>query len=151
MSRVSEMKSFHSPDGTCWGVQAELAGSSNALISPITQTVERQRKDRYAWINWRGPEASNVQATIDLDAVRATLTDALLAVVVQTVGVDWERMRGSGFLPGVICRSRTVRPSPRMHADERGRCIGNVLPLSSVSLEMLHLDLHSISCYHQYF
>jgi hypothetical protein len=78
MSRISEMKSFRSPDGTNWGVQAELAGASNALIVFHHPDGRTSHKDRYAWINWHGPEASNVQANIHLDAVRAKLTDALL-------------------------------------------------------------------------
>ena len=78
MSRISEMRSFCSPDGTCWGVQVELAGASNALIVFHHPDGSTSRKDRYAWINWRGSESSNVQANVDLNAVRATLTDALV-------------------------------------------------------------------------
>jgi hypothetical protein len=79
MSRISEMKSFQSPDGTTWGVQVELAGASNALIVFHHPDGRTSRKDRYAWINWHGPEATNVQGQIDLTAVRETLTDTRLA------------------------------------------------------------------------
>jgi hypothetical protein len=98
VSRISEMKSFRSPDGTCWGVQAELAGASNALIVFHHPDGRTSRKDRYGWINWRGPEASNVQANLDLKAVHATLTDSLLEALFRR-SVLIGSGRGPAFSP----------------------------------------------------
>ena len=79
MSRISEMKSFVTPDGTRWGVQIEVPGASNALVVFHHPDGRTSRKDRYAWINWHGPEASNVRANLDPEAVLGTLTDAAMA------------------------------------------------------------------------
>lgn len=98
MSRITEMKSFRSPDGTDWGVQVELAGASNAMVVFHHPDGRTSRKDRYAWINWRGPEASNVQGRIDLAVVRAALTDAAIATLFRRsvlIGTG----RGPAFSP----------------------------------------------------
>jgi hypothetical protein len=98
MSRISDMKAFHSPDGTNWGVQVELAGASNALIVFHHPDGRTSRKDRYAWINWRGPEAANVKGRLDPAAVFATLNDTALSTLFRRstlIGTG----RGPAFSP----------------------------------------------------
>ncbi len=79
MSRISEMRLFRASDQTEWGIQVELTGASNALIVFHHPDGRTSRKDRYAWINWRGAEASDVRGTVDPIAVQAMLTDQFVA------------------------------------------------------------------------
>jgi hypothetical protein len=98
MSRIHPMKAFHSPDGTNWGVQVELAGASNALIVFHHPDGRTSRKDRYTSINWRGPEASNVQGHLDPAVVFASLTDATLATLFRRSALIGTG-RGPAFSP----------------------------------------------------
>lgn len=67
------MKSFVTPDGVNWGVEVQVPGASNALIVFHHPDGSTSRKDRYAWLQWKGPEADNVTTRIDIDKVRGSL------------------------------------------------------------------------------
>ena len=98
MSRISEMQTFRSPDDTEWGVAIELTGASNVLVVFHHPDGRTSRKDRYAWMNWRGAEASNVKATVDPAAVRAMLTGPLIASLFRRSALIGSG-RGPGFSP----------------------------------------------------
>ncbi len=83
MSSIKDMKPFQTADGTLWGVEVQLAGSSSANIMFHHPDPHTSRKDRYARLDWRGPEAANVTGHLDIEKVRATLTDATLADLFQ--------------------------------------------------------------------
>lgn len=75
MSKIKNMKPFRTPDGTEWGVDVELPGYSSALVVFHHPDGSTSRKDRYSWLDWRGPESQNVTATLDIARLRAALTD----------------------------------------------------------------------------
>jgi len=75
MSNRSEMRTYRASDGTHWGVDVQLPGASNALIVFHHPDGHTARKDRYAWFNWSGPEASKVNGSVDIDTVRRALND----------------------------------------------------------------------------
>lgn len=83
MSSVKTMKPFQTADGTLWGVEFELPGSSSANVVFHHPDPSTSRKDRYARLDWRGPEAANVAARLDIARVRATISDAMIADLFQ--------------------------------------------------------------------
>lgn len=72
---AEKMIPFRTPDGTEWGVEVQLPGSSNALVVFHHPDGRTSRKDRYAWIEWRGPEARDVTDAVAADKVRAALNE----------------------------------------------------------------------------
>ncbi len=83
MSKYPKMRSFRATDGTNWGVEVQMPGASNALIVFHHPDGRTSRKDRYAWLDWHGPEASDVLANIDINKVRAALDDTVIAEMFQ--------------------------------------------------------------------
>ncbi len=75
MSKISDMKAFRTPDGTEWGVDVQLPSSSNAMIVFHHPDGRTARKDRYAWYNWRGPDANKVNQSLGVAQVRAALDE----------------------------------------------------------------------------
>jgi hypothetical protein len=75
------MRIFTSPDGTRWGVEPRLPGASNAMIVFHHSAGSPARKDRYAWVNWHGPEARNVTGRLDGKTVLDSLDDGELAAL----------------------------------------------------------------------
>ena len=59
------MKVFVAPDGTRWGVDVRVPGSSNALVLFHHPDGQTARKDRYAWYLGNGPESKSVTARLD--------------------------------------------------------------------------------------
>ena len=74
------MRSFQAPDGTRWGVEAMLPGASHAMIVFRHPNGRTSRLDRYAWRNVESPDARDVTARLDADALLETLTESDLAV-----------------------------------------------------------------------
>lgn len=72
---ANDMIPFRTPDGTEWGVEVQLPGYSNALVVFHHPDGRTSRKDRYSWIEWRGPEARNVTDAVDIAKVRAALNE----------------------------------------------------------------------------
>lgn len=98
MSSIKDMKSFETADGTRWGVEVQLAGPSSANIVFHHPDPRTSRKDRYARLEWRGPEASDVQGHLDAARVRATLGDAMLAdLFKRSMPIGWG---APAFAPG---------------------------------------------------
>jgi hypothetical protein len=98
MSKIENMREYRAADGTTWGVDAQLPGASNVLVLFHHPDGRTARKDRYAWLNWQGSEASNVQTRVDEKAARAALdarTVEALFVRSMLVGSG----RGPGFSP----------------------------------------------------
>ncbi len=79
MSKIADMTPFRTPDGTDWGVEVELPTPSNAMIVFHHPDGRTSRKDRYAWLDWRGPEANNVTAHVPNTKVRAALSQTVLS------------------------------------------------------------------------
>jgi hypothetical protein len=75
------MKTFRSPDGTLWGVQVDLPGSSNAMVIFRHPDGGSSRKDRYNWYISRGPEARSVTSRLSKEKVLGSLDDAALAAL----------------------------------------------------------------------
>lgn len=74
-----KMKPFQSPDGTSWGVEVKLPGASNAMIVFHHPAGKTARYDRYAWLNWSGPEARSVTSRIVAKKVAEKLNEENLA------------------------------------------------------------------------
>ena len=74
-----KMKSFHGPDGTHWGVEVKVPGASNAMIVFHHPAGKTARYDRYAWLNWSGPEARSVTSRVAVDKIMEKLNDENLA------------------------------------------------------------------------
>ncbi|MEO7218605.1 MAG: hypothetical protein ABI026_10460 [Gemmatimonadaceae bacterium] len=83
MSSVNDMKPFETPDGTRWGVEVQLPGASSVNIVFHHPDPSTSRKDRYARLRWRGPEASDVTARLSVAKVRAALSDVIMADLFQ--------------------------------------------------------------------
>lgn len=69
-----EIRSFTGPDGTNWGVEVQLPGSSNAMVVFHHPGGQTARLDRYNWFAWSGPEARSVTSRISIDKVMSSLT-----------------------------------------------------------------------------
>ncbi len=76
-----EIKSFRGPDGTNWGVEVQLPGSSNAIVVFHHPGGLTARLDRYAWYLWSGPEARNVTSRISPEKVMSALSGEKLALL----------------------------------------------------------------------
>jgi hypothetical protein len=84
------MKPFQTADGTLWGVEVQLPGSSSANVVFHHPDPSTSRKDRYARLEWRGPEAAMVTRRLDIGAIRASLTDAEMAALFQrSAPIGW--------------------------------------------------------------
>jgi hypothetical protein len=73
------MKSYTAPDGTRWGIEVSLSGSSTAVVLFRHSDGENSRKDRYNWFISKGPEARSVTSRLSKDKVLEALTDVELA------------------------------------------------------------------------
>jgi len=76
-----DIKSFHAPDGTNWGVEVQVPGASNAMIVFHHPAGKTSRLDRYAWEIWTGPESRNVTSRVSRKKVMASLTDEKLQLL----------------------------------------------------------------------
>lgn len=94
---MKSMKSFVSPDGINWGVEAQIPGASNVLIVFHHPDGSTSRKDRYAWLDWHGAEASDVVANIEIDKVRAVLDQKTIEDLFKR-----SMIIGSGYGPAII-------------------------------------------------
>jgi hypothetical protein len=74
------MSTFQAPDGLRWGVEVMLPGASHAMIVFRHPNGRTSRLDRYAWRNIDTPEARDVTARLDADAILGTLTESDLAL-----------------------------------------------------------------------
>jgi hypothetical protein len=73
--------SYRDAEGTDWGVEVQLPGSSNAMIVFHHPGGRTARLDRYAWFIWNGPEARSVTSHIAADKVFSALTPEKLALL----------------------------------------------------------------------
>jgi hypothetical protein len=80
---AKDMKPFETPDGTLWGVEVQLAGSSSANVVFHHPDPSTSRKDRYVRFDWRGPESADVTGHLDLGRIRAAMSDAVIADLFQ--------------------------------------------------------------------
>lgn len=78
MNKISNMKPFRTPDGTEWGVDVELPTNSDVLVVFHHPDGRTSRRDRYAWLNWRGAESQDVRGRLAVERVRAALDDATI-------------------------------------------------------------------------
>ncbi len=74
-----KMKPFRGPDGTIWGVEVQVPGASNAMIVFHHPAGKTARHDRYAWMNWSGPEARSVTSRVSAGKIMEKLNDENLA------------------------------------------------------------------------
>jgi hypothetical protein len=87
------MRTWHSPDGINWGVDVELPGSSNAMVTFRHPSGASSRLDRYNWFISHGPEARSVTSHLSKDTVMelllviAGVAGARLLVTVPWSGV----------------------------------------------------------------
>ena len=72
-------RTYRSADGTEWGVQVTLPGSSNAMVVFRHPDGDSSHRDRYNWFLSSGPEARNVTSRLSPEAVLGQLNDAELA------------------------------------------------------------------------
>src|SRR5882762_7050021 len=78
---ADEIREFRGPDGTRWGVEVKVPGSSNAMVVFHHPGGGTARLDRYAWHQWRGPEARSVTGSLRKEAVMKALNPAALALL----------------------------------------------------------------------
>jgi hypothetical protein len=78
---MPDIKEFDGPDGIRWGVEVKVPGSSNAMIVFHHPGGRTARLDRYAWLQWHGPEARSVTASVSPDAVMRQLNQDSLALL----------------------------------------------------------------------
>lgn len=76
-----EIREFTGPDGTKWGAEVKVPGSSNAMVVFHHPGGRTARLDRYAWHQWRGPEARSVTGSLNVEAVMKVLTPAVLSLL----------------------------------------------------------------------
>jgi hypothetical protein len=70
---------FSGPDGTRWDVEVRMPTASNAMVVFHHPGGDSSRLNRYAWHQWRGPEARSVTSRVTKDAVMKTLSGDVLA------------------------------------------------------------------------
>ena len=68
-------RTFTAPDGTVWGVEVDLPGSSNAMIIFRHPDGNTARNDRYNWVISDGPESRSVTSRLEPDRVMEGLAD----------------------------------------------------------------------------
>ena len=76
-----EIREFTSPDGTKWGAEVKVPGSSNAMVVFHHPGGKTARLDRYAWHQWHGPEARSVTGSLNPAAVMKALTPPVLSLL----------------------------------------------------------------------
>ncbi len=76
-----EIREFTGPDGTKWGAEVKVPGSSNAMVVFHHPGGKTARLDRYAWHQWHGPEARSVTGSLNVEAVMKVLTPAVLSLL----------------------------------------------------------------------
>ena len=100
-----DIREFKGPDGTNWGVEVKLPGSSNAMIVFHHPGGKTARLDRYAWHQWRGPEARSVTGSLKKDAVMKVLTPPALQLLFR---------RSMPISPGA---TPLTEPNPKLDED----------------------------------
>jgi len=76
-----QIRSFHGPDGTNWGVEVQVPGASNAMIVFHHPGGKTARNDRYAWDIWSGPESRSVTSRVTTDKIMQSLTEEKLQLL----------------------------------------------------------------------
>jgi hypothetical protein len=77
------MRAFAGPDGTTWGVDVMLPGSSNAMVVFRHPDAATSRRDRYNWFISTGPEARSVTSRLSPQRVLDQIDDATLTRLFQ--------------------------------------------------------------------
>jgi hypothetical protein len=72
------MRSFRSSDGTTWGVEVALPGSSNAMVIFRHPDSASSSHDRYNWFISSQPEARSVTSRLSPDKVMQAIDDRTL-------------------------------------------------------------------------
>lgn len=72
------MRTYAAPDGTVWGVDVVLPGSSNAMVVFRHPNVASSRSDRYNWYISSGPEARSVTSRLAPKRVLDEIDDVAL-------------------------------------------------------------------------
>jgi hypothetical protein len=75
------MKTFRAPDGTTWGVEVGLPGSSNAMVIFRYPDRRSARQDRYNWFISSAPEARSVTSRLSFARVLEHLDDTKLSML----------------------------------------------------------------------
>lgn len=75
------MRAWRAPDGTTWGLDVQLPTASKALVVFHHPDGRSARRDRYAWLEWRGREAADVSATVSGRRMLGTLSEAQAATL----------------------------------------------------------------------
>ena len=70
------MRPWRSPDGIQWGIDVDLAGSSNAMVIFRHPDGATARLDRYNWYISNGPEARSVTSHLSPAKILEALSDA---------------------------------------------------------------------------
>ena len=58
------MRTYRASDGTVWGVEVQLPGSSNAMVVFHHSDGDSARLDRYNWYISKGPESRSVTSRL---------------------------------------------------------------------------------------
>ena len=75
------IREFDGTDGTRWGVQVRMPTASNAMIVFRHPGGDSSGLNRYAWHQWKGPEARSVTSRVTPEAVMKTLSDDVLGLL----------------------------------------------------------------------
>ena len=90
------MKIWDSPDGIRWGIDVDLAGSSNAMVIFRHPAGASSRLDRYNWYISNGPEARSVTSHLSKIKVLEALSDTDLTKLYRR---SMKISRPDSFLP----------------------------------------------------
>jgi hypothetical protein len=72
------MRTYRSSDGTTWGVEVALPGSSNAMVIFRHPDGRSSRNDRYNWFISTAPEARSVTSRLSPEKVLKVIDDVTL-------------------------------------------------------------------------
>lgn len=72
------MRTFRGPDGTEWGVEVTLPGSSNAMVVFRYPDGRTSSHDRYNWFISTAPEARSVTSRLSPERVMTQIDDVAL-------------------------------------------------------------------------
>ena len=86
------MKTYRSSDGTVWHVHVEVPSHSSALIRFAYPAGGTGRRDRYAWLNARGPHVNDARSRLQPAATLESLNERELARLFRrSMPVETER------------------------------------------------------------